>query len=67
MFLGAATLSTLHIGISGSFHIVEEIILQDTVRSVSYTHLDVYKRQPLTASPARLKYSEGVFLESLFP
>ena len=32
MFLGAATLSTLHIGISGSFHIVEEIVLQDTVR-----------------------------------
>ena len=32
MFLGAATLSTLHIRISGSFHIVEEIVLQDTVR-----------------------------------
>ena len=32
MFLGTATLSTLHIGISGSFHIVEEIVLQDTVR-----------------------------------
>ena len=31
MFLGAATLSTLHIRISGSFHIVEEIVLQDTV------------------------------------
>ena len=32
MFFSAATLSTLHIGISGSFHIVEEIVLQDTVR-----------------------------------
>ena len=29
MFFSAAT---LHIGISGSFHIVEEIVLQDTVR-----------------------------------
>ena len=31
MFLGAATLSTLYIGISGSPHEIEKVILQDTV------------------------------------
>ena len=32
MFFGAATLAALHIGVPGSTHIVEEIVLQDTVR-----------------------------------
>ena len=32
MFFGAATLAALHIGVPGSTHIVEEIVLQDAVR-----------------------------------
>ena len=32
VFFGAATLAALHIGVPGSTHIVEEIVLQDAVR-----------------------------------
>ena len=36
MFLGAATLPSFHIGVTGSSHEVEELILEDTVRGSEY-------------------------------
>ena len=38
---------------------------QNKVTTVSYTHLDVYKRQPLQRSPPRLQ--QGGFRSSAFP